>query len=220
MKSKMQNNFWKTLSVILIVVLVVGAVIVFWKNPALSPNEKFSKYFCTDSDAGANYGTRGTAKLLNSYTDFCRDVPYMNNKSAVIEYSCNSIIEKSSSFFVVISDKEYEIIYKGADKVTALNPKVKFDVLGVGAQEVSMATSIASGATLATLKFAGATLKFTNVSSANKNDANLILLNQEYIVAEGKRYYSHICEEGCFNGACVNSEGIYSEVARMFNLTQ
>ena len=38
LKTKMENNFWKTFSIILIVVLVVGAVIVFWKNPELSPN--------------------------------------------------------------------------------------------------------------------------------------------------------------------------------------
>jgi len=35
---KNENNFWKTFSIILIVVLVVGAVIVFWRNPELSPN--------------------------------------------------------------------------------------------------------------------------------------------------------------------------------------
>jgi len=38
MKTKMENNFWKTFSIILIVILVVGAVIVFWRNPELSPN--------------------------------------------------------------------------------------------------------------------------------------------------------------------------------------
>ena len=38
LKTKMENNFWKTFSIILIVVLVVGAVIVFWRNPELSPN--------------------------------------------------------------------------------------------------------------------------------------------------------------------------------------
>ena len=50
-KMKTENNFWKTFAVILIVVIVVGAVVVFWRNPELSPNGGVIKV------QKSNYGT-------------------------------------------------------------------------------------------------------------------------------------------------------------------
>jgi len=62
----MQNNFWKTLSIILIVVLVVGAVIVFWKNPVLSPKTPNYPYY-TKAEVDAKMEDLITSSVNTNY---------------------------------------------------------------------------------------------------------------------------------------------------------
>jgi len=78
--------------------------------------------------------------------------------------------------------KSYIVQYKGADKVTTTNPKVTFDILGIGSQEVSMSSTALPtiNSTLATLKVGGGTFTFTNASTVASSDCNIYLMATDY----------------------------------------
>jgi len=82
----MENNFWKTFSIILIVVLVVGAVIVFWRNPELSPNagvikvqqSKYGPEVYTKAEVDAKFaGVSGSCQYVRYKDGNYGDLTYL-----------------------------------------------------------------------------------------------------------------------------------------------
>jgi len=71
--------------------------------------------------------------------------------------------------------RSYVVQYKGADKATDTSPKVKFDVLGVGTKEITLAASGTSS-----LKLGGGTFEFTNISTCASDDAPMRLTTADY----------------------------------------
>jgi len=93
----------------------------------------------------------------------------------------NSTINKDDYFIVTDSSKKrgerktYALQYKGADKVTADNPVLKFKNLGTG-NTIEQTYSAGSGGEeqqLATLKIGGTDYKVYNTSGITANDFNL-----------------------------------------------
>jgi len=76
--------------------------------------------------------------------------------------------------------RTYVVQYKSADKVTNTNPKLTLDIVGVGTQEIDMATSITGVSTLATLKIGGTSFTFTNASSCHASDCDLSLTSTDF----------------------------------------
>jgi len=100
----MENNFWKTFAIILIAILVVGAVIVFWRNPELSPNAGVIKvqqskygpevYTKAEVDAKLNGINSGVLGMLNKCYPILAhpDFGYFNKT-----LSCNQICKNGGS---------------------------------------------------------------------------------------------------------------------------
>jgi len=110
MKSKMQNNFWKTLSVILIVVLVVGAVIVFWKNPALSPKTPNYPYY-TKAEVDAKM--RGiNAETLEILKRGCETIWTTKEDANLLGNSCEAICKGSGKEIDIGYNSYREVITK------------------------------------------------------------------------------------------------------------
>jgi hypothetical protein len=143
---------------------------------------------CTDSDGGLDYSVFGTGTLVNSHDDECTG-------AKLYEHACNINIKKNDIFYVEINGAEYQIKYKGSDKLTDTSPKVSFELMGQ-VQEVSLNMDGTFNWMLA-----GKTLNFINASNGNANDFDISLLGKEYLVKQDRNYAE--CINGCENGVCV-----------------
>ena len=98
------------------------------------------------------------------------DKPFINNE--------NSTIRKDAYFVVTDGTrkrgerKSYVLQYKGADKVTADNPVLKFKNLGSSSTIEQTFAAADDGVALATLKIGGADFRVYNATGAVANDLN------------------------------------------------
>ncbi len=131
----MENNFWKTFAIILIAILVVGAVIVFWRNPELSPNAGVIKV--QQSKYGPEVYTKAEidGKFVN-YTSVSYEqrkfILERLNKCKIARYAtdtknCNSICNSSYSNHICIS-AEAMFAWKNISTNTILDYSIDYQI--------------------------------------------------------------------------------------------
>ena len=144
---------------------------------------------CIDSDGGKDYYVKGTAKLAEEHSDYCK-----NSNADVSEYSCSvGLIKKDNFLIVAVYGNDIELQYKGSDKCSDAAPVAKFkDVESGDVIEVSIDSDGKFR-----LNLAGKIFNF-QILDCSQTDSDIKLIDTPFIL--GERFN---CPKGCKDGACI-----------------